>query len=80
MVASGVDERTLKREGVCAASLPTTMVRSYFCLNTVVTLLFLGKELLTLTSFVFIDAAWVIWLLNHLVVCGFLNTWMGPKS
>jgi hypothetical protein len=25
-VASGVDERTLKREGVCAASLPTTMV------------------------------------------------------
>ena len=23
--ASGVDERTLKREGVCAASLPTTM-------------------------------------------------------
>jgi ubiquitin-like modifier-activating enzyme 5 len=26
VVASGVDERTLKREGVCAASLPTTMV------------------------------------------------------
>lgn len=25
MVASGIDERTLKREGVCAASLPTTM-------------------------------------------------------
>lgn len=25
IVASGVDERTLKREGVCAASLPTTM-------------------------------------------------------
>ena len=25
MVASGVDEKTLKREGVCAASLPTTM-------------------------------------------------------
>lgn len=25
-MASGVDERTLKREGVCAASLPTTMV------------------------------------------------------
>ncbi|MBA0744148.1 hypothetical protein Gotri_027853, partial [Gossypium trilobum] len=24
VVASGVDERTLKREGVCAASLPTT--------------------------------------------------------
>ena len=25
-MASGIDERTLKREGVCAASLPTTMV------------------------------------------------------
>ena len=34
VVASGVDERTLKREGVCAASLPTTMgTRSllFFC-------------------------------------------------
>ncbi|MBA0621338.1 hypothetical protein Godav_006975, partial [Gossypium davidsonii] len=29
VVASGVDERTLKREGVCAASLPTTMVRLF---------------------------------------------------
>lgn len=29
VVASGVDERTLKREGVCAASLPTTMVIVY---------------------------------------------------
>ena len=26
VVASGIDEKTLKREGVCAASLPTTMV------------------------------------------------------
>ncbi len=25
IVATGIDERTLKREGVCAASLPTTM-------------------------------------------------------
>lgn len=25
MVASGIDESTLKRDGVCAASLPTTM-------------------------------------------------------
>ena len=24
-MASGIDEKTLKREGVCAASLPTTM-------------------------------------------------------
>lgn len=29
VVASGIDERTLKREGVCAASLPTTMVRIF---------------------------------------------------
>lgn len=28
VVASGIDERTLKREGVCAASLPTTMGKS----------------------------------------------------
>ena len=27
VVASGIDETTLKREGVCAASLPTTMGR-----------------------------------------------------
>jgi ubiquitin-like modifier-activating enzyme 5 len=25
VVASGIDEKTLKRDGVCAASLPTTM-------------------------------------------------------
>ena len=25
VVASNIDEKTLKREGVCAASLPTTM-------------------------------------------------------
>lgn len=25
MVAANIDEKTLKREGVCAASLPTTM-------------------------------------------------------
>lgn len=30
VVASGIDERTLKREGVCAASLPTTMVKFFF--------------------------------------------------
>ncbi|GJY16389.1 ubiquitin-like modifier-activating enzyme 5 [Tanacetum coccineum] len=30
VVASGVDERTLKREGVCAASLPTTMVNAFW--------------------------------------------------
>ena len=29
-MASGIDERTLKREGVCAASLPTTMVKFFF--------------------------------------------------
>lgn len=25
VISAGIDERTLKREGVCAASLPTTM-------------------------------------------------------
>jgi ubiquitin-like modifier-activating enzyme 5 len=25
VVASGIDEKTLKKDGVCAASLPTTM-------------------------------------------------------
>lgn len=32
VVASGVDEKTLKREGVCAASLPTTMVSIILCI------------------------------------------------
>lgn len=32
IVATGVDERTLKREGVCAASLPTTMAITAGCL------------------------------------------------
>jgi hypothetical protein len=31
VVASGIDERTLKREGVCAASLPTTMGEALDC-------------------------------------------------
>jgi hypothetical protein len=31
VVASGIDERTLKREGVCAASLPTTMGARAWC-------------------------------------------------
>eukprot|EP01103_Thecamoeba_quadrilineata_P007514 TRINITY_DN1737_c0_g1_i2.p1 TRINITY_DN1737_c0_g1~~TRINITY_DN1737_c0_g1_i2.p1 ORF type:complete len:252 (-),score=39.83 TRINITY_DN1737_c0_g1_i2:77-724(-) len=36
VVASGIDEKTLKREGVCAASLPTTMsiVAGFLFLNT----------------------------------------------
>ena len=29
IVETGIDEKTLKRDGVCAASLPTTMVRIY---------------------------------------------------
>lgn len=32
IVATGVDERTLKRDGVCAASLPTTMAITAGCL------------------------------------------------
>ena len=31
VVASGIDESTLKREGVCAASLPTTMGACLHC-------------------------------------------------
>jgi hypothetical protein len=30
-----VDERTLKRDGVCAASLPTTMVIIFFVVSVV---------------------------------------------
>ncbi|XP_057971667.1 ubiquitin-like modifier-activating enzyme 5 [Malania oleifera] len=45
VVASGVDERTLKREGVCAASLPTTMgvVAGLLVQNTLKFLLKFGK-------------------------------------
>lgn len=45
VVASGVDERTLKREGVCAASLPTTMgvVAGLLVQNTLKYLLQFGK-------------------------------------
>ncbi|KAG5230326.1 thiF family protein [Salix suchowensis] len=44
VVASGVDERTLKREGVCAASLPTTMgvVAGLLVQNTLKLLLHFG--------------------------------------
>ncbi|XP_057972381.1 ubiquitin-like modifier-activating enzyme 5 [Malania oleifera] len=45
VVASGVDERTLKREGVCAASLPTTMgvVAGLLVQNTLKFLLKFGR-------------------------------------
>lgn len=45
VVASGVDERTLKREGVCAASLPTTMgvVAGFLAQNTLKFLLKFGR-------------------------------------
>uniref|UniRef100_A0A0C9RQV3 Ubiquitin-like modifier-activating enzyme 5 n=1 Tax=Wollemia nobilis TaxID=56998 RepID=A0A0C9RQV3_9CONI len=45
VVASGVDERTLKREGVCAASLPTTMgvVAGLLVQNTLKYLLHFGQ-------------------------------------
>ena len=45
VVASGVDEKTLKREGVCAASLPTTMgiVAGFLVQNTLKYLLGFGK-------------------------------------
>merc|ERR1719369_1678279 len=45
IVASGIDEKTLKREGVCAASLPTTMgiVAGFLVQNTLKKLLQFGK-------------------------------------
>lgn len=45
VVASGIDERTLKREGVCAASLPTTMgiVAGLLVQNTLKCLLEFGQ-------------------------------------
>ena len=44
VVASGIDEKTLKREGVCAASLPTTMgmVAGFLVQNTLKYLLSFG--------------------------------------
>ena len=45
VVASGIDEKTLKREGVCAASLPTTMgmVAGFLVQNTLKYLLNFGE-------------------------------------
>ena len=45
VVASGIDEKTLKREGVCAASLPTTMgmVAGMLVQNVLKTLLEFGQ-------------------------------------
>ena len=45
IVASGIDEKTLKRDGVCAASLPTTMgiVAGFLVQNTLKKLLQFGK-------------------------------------
>ena len=45
IVASGIDEKTLKREGVCAASLPTTMglVAALLVQNTLKYLLGFGQ-------------------------------------
>merc|ERR1712106_797979 len=45
VVAAGIDEKTLKREGVCAASLPTTMgiVAGFLVQNTLKHLLKFGK-------------------------------------
>jgi len=45
IVASSIDEKTLKREGVCAASLPTTMgiVAGFLVQNALKFLLKFGK-------------------------------------
>ena len=45
IVASGIDEKTLKKDGVCAASLPTTMgiVAAFLVQNALKYLLKFGK-------------------------------------
>lgn len=45
MVASNIDEKTLKKEGVCAASLPTTMaiVAGFLVQNALKYLLHFGE-------------------------------------
>ncbi len=50
VVASGIDERTLKREGVCAASLPTTMgiIAGFLVQNTLKYLLGFGQVLFSI--------------------------------
>ena len=51
VVASGIDERTLKREGVCAASLPTTMgiIAGFLVQNTLKYLLRFGQVIIALS-------------------------------
>ena len=51
VVASGIDERTLKREGVCAASLPTTMgiIAGFLVQNTLKYLLHFGQVIIALS-------------------------------
>ncbi|VVA21733.1 PREDICTED: ubiquitin [Prunus dulcis] len=59
VVASGVDERTLKREGVCAASLPTTMgvVAGLLVQNTLKYLLNFGNVSPYLKEFLLVKPA-----------------------
>ncbi|CAH3024144.1 unnamed protein product [Porites evermanni] len=51
VVASNIDERTLKREGVCAASLPTTMgiVAGFLVQNTLKKVMLLSQHQLLLS-------------------------------
>lgn len=81
---AGIDERTLKREGVCAASLPTTMgiIAGLLVQNTLKYLLSFGQVG---------EGSWVGWSVGwgvdsrHCgVVCGALLEWeahgIGPPS
>ena len=65
VVASGIDERTLKREGVCAASLPTTMgiIAGLLVQNTLKYLLKFGQvniEAAALSPLTFLDESLVL--------------------
>lgn len=64
VVASGIDERTLKREGVCAASLPTTMgiVAGLLVQNTLKYLLGFGQVLSTTRPELHLDATLLLFL------------------
>jgi len=57
VVASGIDEKTLKREGVCAASLPTTMsiIAGFLIQNALKVLLGFGKSSICLTYNALLD-------------------------
>lgn len=65
VVASNIDEKTLKRDGVCAASLPTTMG---------IVAGFLGIYYSILTSYIYIINIYIIYIYSfHIVLTSTLS-------